>query len=176
MRVVSMASSSDIGGRIVGMRFASMVFPAPGGPMNKMLCPPAQATFSARLAACCPWTSRKSTEYSAASESICCASTFTGVNDSGEFTGSTACGSDLSANTSTPSTAAASFAFAFGTASAFSPNSRAPNARSHPATARPETSSCPVVCRKTVPGHPPAPAPWADRIPILPSAHRQAPD
>jgi hypothetical protein len=35
-----MASSSDIGGRIVGMRLANMVFPAPGGPINKMLCPP----------------------------------------------------------------------------------------------------------------------------------------
>src|SRR6266566_6492042 len=85
MRVASIASSSDIGSRIVGMRFASMVFPAPGGPINKMLCPPAQATCSARLAACCPCTSRKSTEYCAASESICCACTFTGVKDSGEF-------------------------------------------------------------------------------------------
>src|SRR5271154_2305315 len=31
MRVVSMASSSVIGGSMVGMRLASMVFPAPGG-------------------------------------------------------------------------------------------------------------------------------------------------
>src|SRR5216683_3048879 len=28
--------------------------PGRGGPMNKMLCPPAQATSSARFAACCP--------------------------------------------------------------------------------------------------------------------------
>src|SRR5712664_797181 len=142
MRVVSMASSSDIGGRIVGMRFASMVFPAPGGPINKMLCPPAQATSSARFADCCPCTSRKSTEYCAASESICRASTFTGVNDSGEFTRSTACGSDFTANTSTPSTTAASFAFASGTASAFNPNSRAASAAdSAPRTERTLPSS-----------------------------------
>jgi hypothetical protein len=48
-----MASSSDIGGKMVGIRLASIVFPAPGGPMNKMLCPPAQATSKARCAACC---------------------------------------------------------------------------------------------------------------------------
>ncbi len=70
MRVVSMASSSDIGGRIVGMRLASIVFPAPGGPMKIMLWLPAQATSSARLAACCPRTSRISTAYCAASASI----------------------------------------------------------------------------------------------------------
>src|SRR6267378_1164718 len=52
---------------------------------------------------------------------------------------------------------------------------RAPSARSHPATAPPETSSCPVAFQKTVLGSPPAPAPWANRIPILPCAHRQAP-
>ena len=51
IRVVSMASSSDIGGKMVGMRLASMVLPAPGGPISKMLWPPAQATSSARFAA-----------------------------------------------------------------------------------------------------------------------------
>jgi hypothetical protein len=50
MRVVSIASSSDIGGKMVGMRLASMVFPAPGGPISKMLWPPAQATSRACLA------------------------------------------------------------------------------------------------------------------------------
>jgi hypothetical protein len=34
-----MASSSDIGGRVVGMRFASVVFPAPGGPINNNVVP-----------------------------------------------------------------------------------------------------------------------------------------
>ena len=74
MRVVSMASSSDIGGRIVGMRLASMVLPAPGGPRKIMLWLPAQATSSARLAPCCPRTSRKSTGYCAASASMARAS------------------------------------------------------------------------------------------------------
>ena len=45
------------------MRLASMVFPAPGGPMKRMLWPPAQATSRARLADCWPWTSRRSTPY-----------------------------------------------------------------------------------------------------------------
>ncbi len=61
MRVVSIASSRDIGGRIVGMRFASMVFPAPGGPISRMLWLPAQATSSARFADIWPRTSRMST-------------------------------------------------------------------------------------------------------------------
>ena len=61
------------------MRLASIVLPAPGGPMKMMLCPPAQATSSARLAACCPRTSRMSTAYCAASASIVRASTRTGA-------------------------------------------------------------------------------------------------
>ena len=60
IRVVSMASSSDMGGRIVGMRLASMVFPAPGGPRKMMLWLPAQETSRARLAPCWPRTSRRS--------------------------------------------------------------------------------------------------------------------
>src|ERR1035437_5584427 len=46
---------------MVGMRLASMVLPPPGGPIIRMLCPPAQATSMARLAVCCPRTSLKST-------------------------------------------------------------------------------------------------------------------
>src|SRR6201991_2801335 len=38
-----------------------MVLPDPGGPIIRMLCPPAQATSRARLAVCCPRTSLKST-------------------------------------------------------------------------------------------------------------------
>jgi hypothetical protein len=37
IRVVSRLSSKLIGGRIVGMRFASMVLPAPGGPTRRLL-------------------------------------------------------------------------------------------------------------------------------------------
>src|SRR5712691_10499748 len=48
--VVSSASSRLILGRIVGSRRANIVFPDPGGPTIRMLCPPAAATSSARLA------------------------------------------------------------------------------------------------------------------------------
>ena len=48
------------GGRMVGIRLASMVLPEPGGPIIRMLWPPAQATSIARLAVCCPRTSLKS--------------------------------------------------------------------------------------------------------------------
>ena len=58
----------------------------------------------------------------------CCASTVTGVKDSGELTRSTACGRDFSAKTFTPSTTAASLALASGTATAFTPYSRAASA------------------------------------------------
>jgi hypothetical protein len=34
---------------MVGKRFASMVFPEPGGPINRALCPPAAAISKARL-------------------------------------------------------------------------------------------------------------------------------
>src|SRR5204863_8578204 len=60
--VVSRASSNVNGGRMVGTLLASMVLPDPGGPIIRMLCPPAQATSSARFAVCCPRTSLKSHE------------------------------------------------------------------------------------------------------------------
>ena len=46
--------------RMEGRRLASMVLPVPGGPMSRMLWPPAAATSSARLATCWPRTSAKS--------------------------------------------------------------------------------------------------------------------
>jgi hypothetical protein len=74
--------------------------------------------------------------------SICPASTFTAANDSGQFTRSTACGSDFNANTLTPSTTAASRAFASGTAIDFNPLSRAASAaESAPRTGRTPPSS-----------------------------------
>lgn len=39
--VVSRLSPNDSGGRMEGRRFASMDFPLPGAPTNRMLCPPA---------------------------------------------------------------------------------------------------------------------------------------
>lgn len=58
--VVSRASKSDNGGKIVGNRFANIVFPAPGGPIKITLCPPAAAISKARLMFSCPFTSSKS--------------------------------------------------------------------------------------------------------------------
>ena len=48
--VVSIASSKESGGRMPGKRFASMDFPVPGGPINRILCPPAAAISIARFA------------------------------------------------------------------------------------------------------------------------------
>ena len=59
--VVSIASSSAIGGMIVAMRFESIDLPEPGGPIMRMLCPPATATSTARLTCAWPFTSAKST-------------------------------------------------------------------------------------------------------------------
>ena len=46
---------------MVGIRLASIVLPEPGGPSIRILCPPAAATVSARLAISWPRTSAKST-------------------------------------------------------------------------------------------------------------------
>ena len=43
-----------------GNRLAIIDFPDPGGPMSKMLCPPAHATSKARFTFSCPFTSEKS--------------------------------------------------------------------------------------------------------------------
>ena len=47
--VVSRASCKVKGGKIVGMRLANMVLPAPGGPIKMALCAPAAAISKARL-------------------------------------------------------------------------------------------------------------------------------
>ncbi len=59
--VLSIASSSDIGGMMVAMRFDNIDLPEPGGPIMSRLCPPATATSIARLTWPCPFTSLKST-------------------------------------------------------------------------------------------------------------------
>jgi hypothetical protein len=48
--VVSMASAKVMAGRMVGIRRASIVLPEPGGPIMRVLWPPAEATSRARLA------------------------------------------------------------------------------------------------------------------------------
>ncbi len=59
--VLSIASSSDMGGMMVAMRFESIDLPEPGGPIMSRLCPPATATSMARLTWPWPLTSLKST-------------------------------------------------------------------------------------------------------------------
>src|SRR3989442_1235644 len=83
-----------LGGRMVGMRLASMVLPAPGGPMKMMLWPPAQATSRARLAACWPRTSRRSTKYWAASAGRARAAKRNGRKDSRALIRSPPCRSE----------------------------------------------------------------------------------
>ena len=56
----SSSSRGDSGGRIDGRRWASIDLPAPGGPIISMLCPPAAATSSARLALSWPLMSAMS--------------------------------------------------------------------------------------------------------------------
>ena len=58
--VVSMVSSNVIGGKIEGKRFASILFPEPGGPISSTLWPPLAAISNARFAWVCPRTSAKS--------------------------------------------------------------------------------------------------------------------
>ena len=57
MAVTSMAASSSSGGRMLGSRSASMVFPDPGGPVKSRWCPPAAAISRANLPWACPATS-----------------------------------------------------------------------------------------------------------------------
>jgi hypothetical protein len=54
--VTSSDSSCVIGGKMDGMRRASIVLPQPGGPTRMALCPPAAAISSARFATIWPQT------------------------------------------------------------------------------------------------------------------------
>ncbi len=56
----SSASPSSRGGRMPGRHRASIVLPAPGGPVSKMWCPPAAAISSARLASDWPRSAARS--------------------------------------------------------------------------------------------------------------------
>ena len=58
--VASVISRRLMSGRMPGRRLASMLLPAPGGPIIRTLCPPAAATSSARLTFSCALTSAKS--------------------------------------------------------------------------------------------------------------------
>ena len=55
---------------MVAIRWASIVLPAPGGPIIMTLCAPAAAMMSARFTLSCPFTSAKSTSYADSTVSI----------------------------------------------------------------------------------------------------------
>ena len=186
MRVVSMASSSDIGGRIVGMRLASMVLPAPGGPRKIMLWLPAQATSSARLAPCCPRTSRRSTAYCAASASSARASSCTGVKRfrrvhqihglrqrfDGVHVDAFHHGGFARVGFRHHQRANALLARAQRRRKRAAHRAHAAVERSSPRKTYESESGLP----KNVPGSPESPAPWADRTPSLPCECRRARD
>ena len=58
--MVSSISDSFKFGSIVVILLANIDLPEPGGPINKILCPPAAAISMALFAICCPITSEKS--------------------------------------------------------------------------------------------------------------------
>ena len=58
--MVSRASPKVMGGKILGNRFANIVFPEPGGPIKIILCPPAAAISIHRFMDSWPFTSAKS--------------------------------------------------------------------------------------------------------------------
>ena len=64
--VASIISSRLMSGRIEERRRAIIDLPEPGGPTQRMLCPPAAATSKARLTLSCPLTSAKSGSESSA--------------------------------------------------------------------------------------------------------------
>ena len=112
--VISSASSKLGGGRMPGSRRASMVLPAPGGPIISRLWPPAAAISSARLASSCPRTSARSGPSGLASSGSATAGR-AGSGDQRPWSRSASRASVGIALTSIPSTSAASAAFASGT-------------------------------------------------------------
>ena len=153
-----------------GSRFASIVLPLPGGPIIKMLCPPAAATSSARFAVCWPRTSLKSNGNISVSCSNSNACTRNGGADNvpklSAFSSSRTSFSVRTGKTSTPSTTAASRAFAAGTINLRIPWSRASTAiGSTPGTARtaPSKPSSPII-RKPLSSRA-CSAPYAPRMP-----------
>jgi site-specific DNA recombinase len=123
--VHSSASSNVSGGRIVPTRRASMVLPAPGGPMSNRLCAPAAATSSARRASNCPRTSARSPSLTGTGGAG--VATDRGAS-CGWFSALTASGSDRAVHTSRPLTTHASAAFWGGSSIRFMPSRRAATA------------------------------------------------
>src|SRR5213594_3627917 len=151
--VVSSASSRLIFGRMVGSRRASIVFPDPGGPIIRMLCPPAAATSSARLACACPFTSAKSTSSFARSANSAARSTCASGSVPRPSRKSASSERFAAPSTRTPETTPASGRLSRGSTSASSPAARRERHRQR-AAHRPDR---PLKPQLTEHRHPPQP-------------------
>ena len=129
---MSIDSATVSGGRIPGSRRAIMVLPDPGGPINRRLWPPAAAISSARFANCCPRTSQRSSWRVARRSRRSRASRRVGPIVLVPERCSNTSPRVSPPRTSTPSTAPASRAFAFGSRSLFTPRARHPAAIGSP--------------------------------------------
>ncbi len=108
-----MASGKVSGGKIVASRLASMVFPEPGGPIIRILCPPAAAMTMARFTCSWPLTSAKSIS-SPVLVSSSTAGGGSGVRSAAPRRNSTTSGRLCAAYTARSGTTAASRAFSLG--------------------------------------------------------------
>ena len=124
------------------MRLASMVLPEPGGPIIRMLWPPAEATSSARLAVCWPRTSLKSMPVWRCCVSNSAVLTWIGATPLPVLSRLTTSSSERTGYTESPLTTAASRALASGTTRFLILRARASMATgSAPRTARTPPSS-----------------------------------
>ena len=98
----------------MGILLASIVFPAPGGPTIRILCPPAAAISMALFACSCPLTSEKSIEKSRESLKILFMSVMAGGIFLFPFKNSTTSASVFTGIISILFTMAASAAFSSG--------------------------------------------------------------
>ena len=126
MRLTSSASSDASVGRIVTRRRASIVLPAPGGPVRSRWCRPAAATSSARRAHASPRTSARSSGSSGSKSSDRPSSSSPDVgggqgHGASPFRHSRRVARSCTGRTHTPSTSAASAAFAAGTTTVVAP-------------------------------------------------------
>lgn len=143
----SSASSSSSAGMMPGRRRASIVFPAPGGPLKSKWCPPAAATTRASTASSCPITSARSR----ASRELR-VSDATSTNSTSGTSTSAPCQTatsarDPAARTSIPGTSLASASFPYGTIAVSNPaRAAAKTAGRTPGTGRilPSRPSSPI--------------------------------
>ena len=174
--LASSASSRVGAGRIEGRRRASIVLPAPGEPTISRLWPPAAATSSARRACCWPRTSARSTP---STTSVGPASGVTAGGDQFPLRSPTTSRSDGAPTTRSPSTCAASRAFASGTTTPSRPATCGRDGHREHARGRQELALERQLARERPAARPRGPSPGRSppgaprrsggRVPALPS-------